>query len=145
MNIKIGNFSSEKNSFPKAITWSLDLTGQLKNTSSIVNPTILVEATNPSAYNYLYIPIFNRYYFIDDCVSIRTGLWEISCKCDVLQTYSSQIKGNSGIILRQKNMRSKYLMDNKISLNSTMRVRLKAFNYTFAPQKLLLVVAGGGN
>lgn len=145
MNIKIGNFSSAKNSFPKAITWSLDLTGQLKNTSSIVNPTILVEATNPSAYNYLYIPSFNRYYFIEDCVSVRTGLWEISCKCDVLQTYSSQIKGNSGIVLRQKNMRSKYLTDNKISLNSTMRVRLKAFNYTFAPQKLLLVVAGGGN
>lgn len=145
MNIKIGNFTNEKNAFPKNFNWNLDLTGALKATSNIISPTILVECENPSSYNYLYIPSFNRYYFIENCVSVRTGLWEISCKCDVLQTYSTQIKGNSGIVLRQKNMRSKYLTDNKIALNSTMRVRLKAFNYTFAPQKLLLVVAGGGN
>lgn len=145
MLIKIGNFSSEKNSFPKAITWSLDLTGQLKNTSSIVNPTILVEATNPSSYNYMYIPEFNRYYFIENCRSIRTNLWEIDCKCDVLETYSTSIKANTGIVLRQKNIRSQYLTDNKISLNSNMRVRLKAFNYTFGSQNLILTVAGGGN
>lgn len=145
MNIKVGNFTSEKNSFPKSIIWSLNLTGQLKNTSSIVNPTILVEAVNPSTYNYMYIPEFNRYYFIENCRSIRANLWEIDCKCDVLETYSTAIKANSGIVLRQKNIRNKYLTDNKISLNKTMRIRLKAFNYTFAPQRLLLVVAGGGN
>lgn len=145
MNIKIGNYTSEKNSFPKSKTWALDLSGQLKNTSSIVNPTILVEAVNPSAYNYMYIPEFNRYYFIDNCRSIRTNLWEIDCKCDVLETYSASIKANSGIVLRQKNIRNKYLTDSKISINKTMRIRLKAFNYTFAPQRLLLVVAGGGN
>ena len=143
MNIKIGNFSSEKNSFPKSITWSLDLTGQLKNSSSIVNPTILVEATNPSTYNYMYIPEFNRYYFIENCRSIRTNLWEIDCKCDVLETYSTSIKANTGIVLRQKNIRSQYLTDSKISLNSTMRVRLKSFNYTFTKQNLVLTVAGG--
>lgn len=145
MTINIGNFANERNCFPKNYTWILTLNGNLKNPANIKNPTILVECENPSAYNYLYIPSFNRYYFIENCVSVRSGLWEISCKCDVLQTYSTQIKGNSGIVLRQKNMRSKYLTDNKIALNSTMRVRLKAFNYTFAPQKLLLVVAGGGN
>ena len=145
MNIKIGNYTSEKNSFPKSKTWIHDLSGQLKNTSSIVNPTILVEAVNPSAYNYMYIPEFNRYYFIDNCRSIRTNLWEIDCKCDVLETYSASIKANSGIVLRQKNIRNKYLTDSKISINKTMRIRLKAFNYTFAPQRLLLVVAGGGN
>lgn len=145
MNIKIGNFTNEKNAFPKNFNWSLDLTGALKAPSNIISPTILVECENPSAYNYLYIPSFNRYYFIENCVSVRTGLWEISCKCDVLQTYSSQIKANSGIVLRQKNMRSKYLTDNKIALNNTMRVRLKAFNYTFGAQHLLLTTAGGGN
>lgn len=145
MNINIGNFTNEKNAFPKNYNWSLELSGALKATSNIISPTILVECDNPSIYNYMYIPSFNRYYFIEECVSVRTGLWEISCKCDVLQTYSSQIKGNSGIVLRQKNMRNKYLTDNKISINKTMRIRLKAFNYTFAPQRLLLVVAGGGN
>ena len=145
MNIKIGNFTNEKKEKKKNFNWSLELTGALKAPSNIISPTILVECENPSVYNYLYIPSFNRYYFIENCVSVRTGLWEISCKCDVLQTYSTQIKANSAIVLRQKNMRSKYHTDNKISLNSTMRVRLKAFDYTFASQKLLLVVAGGGN
>lgn len=145
MNINIGNFTNEKNAFPKNFNWSLELTGALKAPSNIISPTILVECENPSSYNYLYIPSFNRYYFIENCVSVRTGLWEISCKCDVLQTYSTQIKANNGIVLRQKNIRSQYLTDNKISLNSNMRVRLKAFNYTFGSQNLILTVAGGGN
>lgn len=145
MTINIGNFTNEKNAFPKNFTWSLELTGALKAPSNIISPTILVECDNPSTYNYIYIPSFNRYYFIENCVSVRTGLWEIDCKCDVLQTYSTAIKANSGIVLRQKNIRNKYLTDNKISLNKTMRIRLKAFNYTFDPQRLLLVVAGGGN
>ena len=145
MTINIGNFTNEKNAFPKNYNWILTLSGNLKNTSNVINPTILVECENPTIYNYVYIPSFNRYYFIENCVSVRTGLWEISCKCDVLQTYAQEIKGNSCVVLRQKNIRSQYLTDNKIALNSTMRVRLKAFNYTFAPQNLVLTVAGGGN
>ena len=59
MNINIGNFTNEKNAFPKNYNWSLELTGALKAPSNIMAPTILVECVNPSSYNYLYILIID--------------------------------------------------------------------------------------
>ena len=91
MNFKLGKFTNEKNAFPKSYNWTLELSGYLKNPSNIVNPTIVVECDNPTALTYAYISSFGRYYFIENCVSVRTNLWEINLKCDVLQSFRTQI------------------------------------------------------
>ena len=89
---------SEKNKLDKSLSSELKLTGSLREQSSVVNPSIMIQTTNPSNYNYAYIPEFKRYYFITDMVSVRTGLWEISMHVDVLMSFKDSIKSTSIIL-----------------------------------------------
>lgn len=41
--------------------------------------------------NYAYIAEFNRYYFINDIVSVRESIWRIELICDVLMSYKNEI------------------------------------------------------
>lgn len=90
--------NSEKNKLEKSLSSDLKLTGKLREQSSVVNPSIMIQTTNPSSYNYAYIPEFKRYYFITDMVSVRTGIWEISMHVDVLMSFKDAIKGTQVIL-----------------------------------------------
>lgn len=91
MDIVLYVNNSERQAINKTLTNGLTLTGSLRNESSVINPTILIETTNPSSYNYAYIPEFGRYYFITDMVSVRTNLWRMSLSVDVLMSFKTQI------------------------------------------------------
>lgn len=91
MDIVLYVNNSERQAINKTLTNGLTLTGSLRNESSVINPTILIETTNPSSYNYAYIPEFGRYYFITDMVSVRTNLWRVSMSVDVLMSFQQSI------------------------------------------------------
>lgn len=82
---------SEKNAIFKDLQNGIELSGTLRNESSVINPSFLMEIDNPSQYNYCFIPEFNRYYFITDIVSIRNDIWRINCAVDVLMSYQEQL------------------------------------------------------
>lgn len=91
MNIILYTTGSERNMINKVLENDLVLTGSLRDESSVVNPSFVIEHINPSSYNYCYIEEFGRYYFINEIVSVRTNLWRISCSVDVLMSYRPQI------------------------------------------------------
>lgn len=82
---------SEKNAIYKNLQNELELTGNLRNESSVITPVFTIEHPNPTSYNYCFIPDFNRYYFITNIESVRTNLWRIHCNVDVLMSYQVQI------------------------------------------------------
>lgn len=74
----------------------------LKDRSSILHPEIQLDiglVTDPSQYNYAYIPAYERYYFIDEW-TFEDALWTASLKVDVLATYKSEIGSSSLYVLR---------------------------------------------
>lgn len=91
MNITLYTNSSERQAINKTLSNGYQLTGSLRNESSVINPSILIEIDNPSYYNYAYISEFNRYYFITDMISVRTNLWRINMSVDVLMSFASDI------------------------------------------------------
>lgn len=91
MNVILCNNNSEPNKINKNISNLLTLSGNLKEETSILNPVVLIEIEDPAEYNYAYIPEFNRYYFINDIVSVRNGIWRISMTVDVLMSFKSSI------------------------------------------------------
>lgn len=103
MNITFYKNSSEKEKIGKSLSSGLTLSGNLRDECSITSPSILVEATSLVDYNYCYIPEFKRYYFISDIVSVRNNLWRVSLKCDVLESFKSDILNSSCIINKQQN------------------------------------------
>ena len=98
MEITLYTNNSEKNKLEKSLSRDLKLTGKLREESSIVNPSVLIQTENPSSYNYAYIPEFNRYYFITDAISVRTDIWRISLHCDVLMSFKDELKATSVIL-----------------------------------------------
>lgn len=98
MDIKLYVNNSETNQIGKSLTNEIVYTGSLRGEASVIKPTMLVEAENISNYNYAYIPEFNRYYFIKEIVSVRTGLWRLSLRVDVLESFKESIKNLAVII-----------------------------------------------
>ena len=103
MNITFYKNSSEKEKIGKSLSSGLTLSGNLRDECSITSPSILVEATSLVEYNYCYIPEFKRYYFISDITSVRNNLWRVSLKCDVLESFKSDILNSSCIVNKQQN------------------------------------------
>jgi len=89
---------SDKNRLFKVLSSPINISGTLKEQTSVTKPAILIEIENPTQYNYAYIPDFGRYYYITDMVSVVSGLWRIAMSVDVLETYHNAILNCSGII-----------------------------------------------
>lgn len=91
MEITLCVNTSEKSKIGKNLTSMNVFSGTLREETSIISPVVLMELENPSSYNYAYIPEFGRYYFINDIVSVRKGLWRISMQVDVLESFKNYI------------------------------------------------------
>ena len=144
MDIKIFNNTSEKVKVGKTLTNVRDISGELKEACDIINPVIIISGENLSSYNYLYIPVFNRYYFITDIKVIRNNLWEISCHCDVLETYKNEIKNQKAIVARQENKYNLYLNDPEWKVYTNKQVLTREFPSGFLDSgNYFLTVIGG--
>lgn len=103
------------------------LTGSLRDESSIVDPVILIEYSDPIDANYAYIPEFHRYYYIKDITAVRTGLWRISMHTDVLKTFSEGILNSPCIVAKNANRFNLYLNDSDYKCQQNDIVMTKDF------------------
>lgn len=113
LTIKLYHNTSPANKIGKDLTDELVTSDVLlKDDVSILKPVFKVkDVRSIITYNYLYCPELQRYYFIDDIVSIHNNLWEISCHVDVLETYKNGILAQSAVIKRQQKKYNLYLND----------------------------------
>lgn len=137
---------SDKRCLTKSTTLVKSLSGNLKNETSVINPTIVIEGDIEDVMNsnYMIIPDFGRKYFITNIQSIRKNLWEISCHVDVLSSFADEIRSNSAIIKRQENKWNLFLNDNSIKCYQNPHIVAREFPMGFYPNELtyVLLVAG---
>lgn len=70
--------------------------------SGVITPTITLDIganENPTAYNYCYIPAFNRYYHVGEWYYTE-GLWTVTLQVDVLATARNDIGNSTLYVLR---------------------------------------------
>lgn len=149
MEINLYENSSENYVVSKNITIKESLQNcVLKDNTSVENPVVLVRNTaNISSYNYMYIPDFHRYYYIEEIVSVQNGLWELHGHVDVLQTYGNAIKGLTATCKRQENLFNMYLDDPEFKTYNEAQIVTKIFtggNGLTKNMNYILVVAGAG-
>lgn len=84
------NFTKRKNSTKQPTGTYETKSVSLKQNTSIQNPVFLLTGFD-NTYNYIYVPSWGRYYFIDDVVLGNTNLFEVHCSCDYLATFKSGI------------------------------------------------------
>lgn len=148
MNISFGVTTSEKRQLDKTVSYSVNLSGTLRNETNVVNPTILVEAnvSTLAACNYMSIPTFGRFYFITDIRSITDKLCEVSGHCDVLSTYKAGIRANNAIVGRSatKGNWNLYLNDPMLKVTNKSNIITKT-GWTAFPKdqfSLMLITMG---
>lgn len=119
-----------------------DITGTFREETSVLKPSVKIAGTVPVECNYFYISEFGRYYYIDDIVSVRNNLYEISGHVDVLHTYQDSIKACSGIIYRQESEWNLYLDDGSFKAYNNPKFKVEPFGTGFDSLHFILAVAG---
>lgn len=142
-SITLMNNQQELNRISKSPASVLTVTGTLREETDIIDPQINVEYNGTlSNVNYMYIPEFHRYYFINKIESIRTGLWRIYGHCDVLKTYAQGILGCTAVVARSETMYNLMLNDPMFKVYSNPRVQFINFPNKFTGESYVLVMMG---
>ena len=125
------NNKSGNNVVTKTLSSEKEMNGVfLKNDTSIINPVFLLSGFDVSQFtdfNYLYVPSFHRYYFINNFVAKTGKIVEISAHVDVLMSYKSDILNYDAYVDRQENKNNRYLVDNQLPIHSDNVYHVKVF------------------
>lgn len=119
--------------------------GTLREETSVISPVVLMELENPSGYNYAYIPEFSRYYFISDMVSVRKGLWRISMKVDVLESFKNYILDLGVILSDSENMGAENYLSGEV-WKAKVKEKTDIINFPSGLSEaghFILITAGG--
>ena len=119
---------------------------EIKEDCSILNPVFLVSGSVSSFadVNYCYVPDFLRYYYITDIKTAGNGMTEISCRVDVLMSFSAAFLERDAIVSRNENEFNLMLEDSEFRLYSDPIIVTKNFPRGFSNPCYVLTVAGVG-
>lgn len=146
MTVQFYKNSSPLNQVVKSIALTDTLDCSLKENCSVINPTVEVIGTNALNANYMYIPLFSRYYIIQNITTTEFDALLVNGHVDVLMSFKESILGAQGVINRQQNMVTSMLQDDKMPLLITQNVQVKTFSSGFLQQpNYALIVSGGYN
>lgn len=152
MQIQLMRYTGEPYRLDKTgrITSRFAMDGNLRDRSSVIDPVIRIEKTTPppqSYYNYMYIPEFERYYFINDITTVVNQIWEIRAHVDVLFTYCSTIKNTKCIISKTENVNDAnlYLNDGSFVMDSRKYNQVIQFPSGLSDSGHNILICAGGD
>ena len=105
MSIFLYQNKSPENQVSKSLVNGIELKGTLRENCNIINPILTIQNDDMSIlnYNYIYIPLFRRYYYINTISTIVNKLYQVECKIDVLMSFKNDIKNLECVVVRQVN------------------------------------------
>ena len=144
MNITLYNYTGDPKKISKSLSGGTVLTGALRDPSNIINPSILIELNNVDNINYAYIPAFQRYYFVTEKESVRTGLFRLTMHVDVLNSYASEILGLRAVAERTEETakQSPYIADKEQRTFAYRQVQT-AYMGDLLPSSFYILVTAG--
>lgn len=102
MLITLFKVTDSQDTVNKTMVNGLNIEVRLKSDFNILNPDVLllIEGFDVRNYNYLSIPEFGRFYFVDNITNVNNRMYRLTCSCDVLQTYGAEIMAAQGVYQR---------------------------------------------
>lgn len=86
--------------------------GTVRGDVDMLHPEIAIEG-DLTGYNYMYIPAFSRYYYIEDVNAFRTQLQTVTGRCDVIMSHKDAILALPAVVRRSALLINSYLPDDK--------------------------------
>lgn len=148
MDIILCNTSDEAYKLNKKLVDQNTVSGTLRSATDVINPVITFEHTSNQylSYNYAFIPIFDRYYFVQSSENTAANLWTLRLHVDVLMSFRAEISRLNVILDRAQVDYNDYYLNSE---NWIRKVKDKTDIINF-PNGLLengefiLITAGGG-
>lgn len=103
MDVQFYNYQGERLKVGKTLENPVTLTGYLRDTYNVLTPVLTIRHKDEFTYNYVYIPVFGRYYFVDGYTVANRDEIILSLKVDVLETYKDVIRAATGTVTESDN------------------------------------------
>lgn len=102
----------------------------LKAPCNIIDPEIKIKTqSDPTGYNYCYLPTFSRYYWVKNW-TYADGLWTASLTVDTLASYRDQIGYSTEYVVRSSAKFDPKITDNLYPTKATITTRTIYANST---------------
>lgn len=112
MLMKMYDTKSSNNVINKVLENEISFDMKFKDKTDIVNPVVILHSDTLILSNYAYIPDFHRYYFVDKIELFPNSIYNITLRCDVLESFKDEILASSGFVNQQTNNVNKYYNSN---------------------------------
>lgn len=111
MKIELFTFKKRNNSTSRP-TNGTDKEVVLKNATSLYNPTFILSEYE----NWNYLKWNEYYYYIDDVVYTRNGVFELQCSIDVLASFKNEILNTNAFVLYSTTDYDTSIIDTRLSM-----------------------------
>lgn len=91
MDIEFYTCADPPNRLEKTLTPTITLSGDFNANVDVVEPSIRCHGTYDMVSNYVHIPAFNRYYFIEGVELVNNKQFVVSLQVDPLQSFKEYL------------------------------------------------------
>jgi len=107
VELQLFNNISDTNVVDKIINNQTIVNGDFRGAVNIQYPSLGIIGEYYD-FNYCYIPLLHRYYYIESVTMERKNLTLIKCRVDVLMTYKDDIRNSYGLLSKSTNFNPYY-------------------------------------
>lgn len=93
MEIKLYSTDSNANVLNKKLTLVNTIEGIITDYEQNYD-NVRLNLHTSDIFNYIYIPSFNKYYFVDNIEMAENGMNFYDCRCDLLMSFSDVVKNS---------------------------------------------------
>lgn len=135
---------SDNNVINKTLENEREFDIKLKEKTDIINPVIILHSKTLVLSNYAYIPEFKRFYFVSRIELFPNNIYNIALKCDVLESFKTEILESSGFINQQtKNINKYFNSDYKTEVRKEVDIYKSNITISTDVKENILVTIGG--
>lgn len=145
MELKLYYNTSDNRTVNKVLTAGLTISGTLREESSIIKPIITIKSDNVIRENYLYIPEYQRYYYITGKESVRTGIWRIHMEVDPLMSFKRDVLALTVVVSKQsvKSNGDEYIDDGSLVTDNQLFKTVYKFADGFNDTAQYILITAG--
>lgn len=142
MLMKLYTTKTPNNTIGKVLENETEYNIKFKAQADRTKPVVVLMSETMIDFNYAYIPDFNRYYFVESIEVTPNKIYNISLRCDVLESFKNDILESSGFVNQQTTPNKYYNSDYQTEIKKEVDV-IKSTVTLDTTKSTILVTIGG--
>lgn len=127
VTLELYKVTNQPNELTKTLNNAVVVDGSFRSEIDSIDVIVEIESDTYD-FNYVYIPSFNKYYFLQNIVHVNAKIVRLYLHCDVLMTYKTDILASYGLVIQGGTINPYY---SSIESESRQSIRRFTFPYTF--------------